>query len=503
MKTKRTIWNIISAIVMQVVIFSTSFVVNKLIIKEYGSSLNGLITSITQFLSYITLLEAGVGPVIKASLYKPLSKNDNKQISDILYASEKFFKKLSFIFLGYVFVLTILYPLVVTSEFNYWFTFSLILIISINVFAEYYFGMTYKLFLQADQKTYIVSLIQIGGYILNLVLVLIFIYFKSDIRILKLGTSIAYIIRPIIQNVIVKKYYNIDFKNCDKEYKLKQKWDGLAQHVAAVVHSNTDVTVLTFFSNFDAISIYSVYSTVTNGLRQVIQSFNDSMESFFGNLLALDKKGNLESKFDNYESLFYMLLAVIYSCSFVLVTPFVKVFTLSIADLNYSQPIFGYLIVIGELIWAIRQPYNNLIKSAGHFKQTRVGAWIEAITNFVISLILVKKYGLIGVAIGTAFAMLIRTIEFIWYSNKNILNRSNWASIKKIVTLLLEFVLIIVFSKYVIFVEYTSYLNWAINAFCVLVLSIVVVLFISLIVNRNFIKNIKLSKKINKKLEEI
>ena len=253
MKTKRTIWNIISAIVMQVVIFSTSFVVKKLIIKEYGSSLNGLITSITQFLSYITLLEAGVGPVIKASLYKPLSKNDNKQISDILYASEKFFKKLSFIFLGYVFVLTILYPLVVTSEFNYLFTFSLILIISISVFAEYYFGMTYKLFLQADQKTYIVSLIQIGGYILNLVLVLIFIYFKSDIRILKLGTSIAYIIRPIIQNVIVKKYYNIDFKKCDKEYKLKQKWDGLAQHVAAVVHSNTDVTVLTFFSNFDAI----------------------------------------------------------------------------------------------------------------------------------------------------------------------------------------------------------------------------------------------------------
>ena len=349
MKNKKTIWNIISALTMQVVIFVTSFIVKKIIIKEYGSNLNGLISSITQFLSYIALLESGVGPVIKASLYKPISKHDEKEINNILYASEKFFRKIAIIFLIYIIILSFIYPIFIGEQFSYWYTFSLIIIISISTFFEYYFGMTYKLYLQSDQKTYIVSLIQIGGYILNLILVLILVHFGSNIHILKLITSISYIIRPILQNIIVKKMYNIDLKKCDKNYKLKQKWDGLAQHIASVIHTNTDITILTIFSTLGNVSIYSVYATVTAGLRQVIQSFNDSIESFFGNMLALEKIEDLKNKFNTYETIFYAILTILYSCGLVLITPFVKVFTLSITLLSFLTilyPLFNVSIVI-------------------------------------------------------------------------------------------------------------------------------------------------------------
>ncbi len=495
MKNKKTIWNIISALTMQVVIFVTSFIVKKIIIKEYGSNLNGLISSITQFLSYIALLESGVGPVIKASLYKPISKHDEKEINNILYASEKFFRKIAIIFLIYIIILSFVYPIFIGEQFSYWYTFSLIIIISISTFFEYYFGMTYKLYLQSDQKTYIVSLIQIGGYILNLILVLILVHFGSNIHILKLITSISYIIRPILQNIIVKKMYNIDLKKCDKNYKLKQKWDGLAQHIASVIHTNTDITILTIFSTLGNVSIYSVYATVTAGLRQVIQSFNDSIESFFGNMLALEKIEDLKNKFNIYETIFYAILTILYSCGLVLITPFVKVFTLSITDLNYSYPLFGYVLIVSEIIWAIRQPYNNLIKSAGHFKQTRIGAWIEASVNIVVSIFLVKKYGLIGVAIGTTTAMIVRTTEFIIYSNKNILKRSNLITIKKNLLMLVEFVIIFIFSKYVIVVPFTSYINWIINALCVFVLSFVITTILNLIVNKDLIKNIQILKK--------
>ena len=40
----------------------------------YGSDVNGLVSSITQFLGYIALVEGGVGGVIRAALYKPLAK---------------------------------------------------------------------------------------------------------------------------------------------------------------------------------------------------------------------------------------------------------------------------------------------------------------------------------------------------------------------------------------------------------------------------------------------
>lgn len=49
--------------------------------KYFGSELNGLVTSITQFLGFITLLEAGVGNVVQSSLYRPLAQKDDAELA--------------------------------------------------------------------------------------------------------------------------------------------------------------------------------------------------------------------------------------------------------------------------------------------------------------------------------------------------------------------------------------------------------------------------------------
>ena len=101
------------------------------------------------------------------------------------------------------------------------------------------------------------------------------------------------------------------------------------------------------------------------------------------------------------------------TCAIVLIVPFISVYTKGVTDANYIRYAFGALIVISEYIWAIRLPYSSLVLAAGHFKETRKGAWVECISNIVISVLLVRAFGLIGVAIGTIVAMAIRTIEFI------------------------------------------------------------------------------------------
>lgn len=121
------------------------------------------------------------------------------------------------------------------------YTLSLVLIISISTLAEYYFGMTYKLYLQAEQKTYITSIIQMVGYILNTLAIIVLVKCNASIQVVKLVSSIIFVLRPIVQNIYVRKKYNINLKDADKDYQLKQKWDGLAQHIAAVIHNNTDI----------------------------------------------------------------------------------------------------------------------------------------------------------------------------------------------------------------------------------------------------------------------
>ena len=100
--------------------------------------------SITQFLSYITLLESGVAGVIRAALYKPLAENDNNKVSGIIMATEGFFRKICLIFVGYAAVLACVFPFIVEGDDGWLSTFAMVLIIALSTISQYYFGITYN-----------------------------------------------------------------------------------------------------------------------------------------------------------------------------------------------------------------------------------------------------------------------------------------------------------------------------------------------------------------------
>ncbi len=490
MRSKKAIYNIISNLMLQFVVVMYGFIVPQIIISNFGSSVNGLISSITQFLAYITLLESGFGPVVKATLYQPIAEKDNKTIKNILKASENFFRTIAGIFIVYIIALTIIYPILVRNEFSNVYTISLILIIAISTFAEYFFGMTYRLYLQAEQKTYIISIIQVFTYILSTITIVILAKLNVSIQIIKLVSSIIFVLRPLLQNYYVRKKYNMNLKDAEGNYKIKQKWDGLAQHVAAVIHSNTDITILTFFCSLTEVSVYSVYYLVVAGIRKIIEAFSSGIDASWGDMIAKNEYENLNEKFDLYEVLYFIVCTIVFASAIVLIVPFVSVYTRDINDANYIRYTFGYLIVISEFIWAIRLPYSSIILAAGHFKETRIGAWIEAISNIVISIVLVFKFGIIGVTIGTIVAMIIRTIEFIYHTNKYVLKRNIFESIKKVFLIVIETIIIFILFKITPQIENTSYVTWSINAIIVSIEACIVTVLLNIMMYKKDMKKI-------------
>ena len=492
MRSKKAIYNIVSSLVLQVVVLISGFIVPKLIISKFGSDVNGLLSSIAQFLAYISLLESGIGPVVRSSLYKPIAEKDNKTIKNILKASERFFRVIALIFVIYLVCLSVVYPFLVQKEFGYLYTFSLVLIISISTFFEYYFGITYQLYLQAEQKTYVTSIIQIITYILNIIFVIVLVKIGASIQIIKLFSGFAFILRPLIQNIYIKKKYNINLKDADESYKLDKKWDGLAQHIAAVVHGNTDITILTIFSKLSEVSVYSVYAMITKGVKSIISAFSGGIDASFGDMIAKNEKDTLNKSFSTYELFYFTIITICYSCTILLIVPFVGVYMKDVTDANYIRPLFGYLLVISEYIWAIRMPYSSITLAAGHFKETRKGAWVEAISNIVISIILVIKYGIVGVAIGTLIAMLIRTIEFIYHTNKYILKRNIFINIKKIISIVVETIIIVLIVRFLpLSFKFNSYINWIVYAIIVFIISSIITITINLIVYKDDRKNLK------------
>lgn len=490
MRSKKALLNIISSLMLQFVALICGFIIPKLIIANYGSNVNGLLSSITQFLAYITLLEAGIGPVIKAALYKPIANKEKNIIENILKAAEKFFKIIAIIFLVYLAILAFIYPIIVSNQFEIFYTMSLVIIISISIFAEYYFGMTYKLYLQADQKTYITSIIQILGYIFNTLAVVVLIKLKTNIHIVKLVSGLIFVLRPIIQNIYVKKKYKINLKKADENYKLEQKWNGLAQHIASVIHNNTDITILTFFTKITEVSVYSVYYLVIKGVTAIVQAFTGGIDASFGDMIAKGEKEQLNKSFNTYELFYFTVITIVYSCTLLLIVPFVKVYTLGINDVNYIRPLFGFLAVLSEFAWSIRLPYSSITLAAGHFKQTRKGAWVESIVNIIISVALVWRYGIIGVAIGTLIAMLIRTVEFIIHTSKYILGRSILISVKKIFLIIIETIGVIFIMSILPNLAITSYVTWVMKAVITASVASIIVLGINIILFKEETKEI-------------
>lgn len=482
--------NISSNLLLQIVVIISGFIVPKLLISSFGSDTYGLVASITQFLSLIMLLEAGIGPVIKAKLYKYIAKDDKHKILLVLKDADKFFKRIGYVFIVYVLVLCLIYP-IMNDEFSSSFTISLIIIMAVSTLFEYFFGIVYNLYLQADKKYYVTSYVQIVCYVLNIILVVVLIHFGASIFVVKIANTLAFVIKPIFQSWYVRKKMKVEFKNVEGEYKIENKFDGLSQHVAYVIYSNTDVTVLTVCANLTAVAIYSVYNLVGTAVKNVVSAFTNGMDSIFGDMMARHEQDALNRSFRIYEYLFYVVSMIIYLCTLILIVPFIRVYTTGINDADYIQPIFGIVLTLATLVGTARVIYSNLAYALGHFKQTNAISWVEAITNVVLSVILVYKFGLIGVAIGTLLSGFIRLVYFMYYSSKVILKRKFSLCLKWLLIMIVEICVVLLLMNTNVFSYIpTNYFEWVIYAAIVLVAMIIFVLVISVLFNFNLSKEV-------------
>ena len=422
-RKKKLMLNSGTSLLYQLVKLLCGFILPRMFLQYYGSAVNGLVSSITQFLGFITLAECGVGAVVQSALYKPLADKDETEISKIIISSEHFFRKIAYLLIIYTVGLIAVYPLITLDSFDYMFTAMLILAISINSFAEYYIGVSYQLLLGADQLGFIRYTINIIATIVNTVACIILMKYGTSIQVVKLTTSFIFMMQPLAMSVIAKKRYHINRKIILTEEPIKQKWNGLAQHIAAVILANTDTVILTFLSTLENVSVYSVYSLVVNGIRGLLLSLTNGVQALFGNMLAKCEMDKLNYAFESFEWIMHIGVTFVFSVTAMLIVPFVSVYTRGIDDANYIAPAFGMLLTLAQGIHCLRLPYISMVYAAGHYKQTQFAAIMEAVINIVVSVVLVSKFGLVGVAVGTVAGISYRTCYFVYYLSKNIINR--------------------------------------------------------------------------------
>lgn len=413
-----TVVNSIFSLLLQATTIISGLILPRLIISTLGSDVNGLVTSLSQFLNFVTLFEGGIGAVIMANLYRPLAERNTEQISSTVKTTRQFYQKISYIFIAYAIGVALIYPLIVRSNFTYGYIASLALILAVSIFVQYNLSLSLKLLLNADKKVALTSLIQIIVVTLNTTATALILNIFPNIHVVKIATATIYLLQPILYSAFVKKYYSLNHHIKPDKALLKNRWSGFGINLASFIHYNTDVIVLTLFTNLDIVSVYSVYALVTTGLRQIIQAISRGIIPSLGNAYASKNTKNLYKIFDKYETVTFLLTFLLFAVGALLITPFVALYTHGVTDANYYQPLLGVLLILAEGVCCLREPYVNMAYSANRFKDVTKHAILEAALNIVISVALVFKFGVIGVAIGTLISMLYRTTFHVWYTKK-------------------------------------------------------------------------------------
>lgn len=481
MRTKKAVLNMAFGLLYQTIAIICGLITPRLILATFGSTYNGVISSATQFLNMINILTMGITGTTRIALYKTLAAGDMLGTSRIIKATKLYMQKIGCCVILYATGLCIVYPYISQNSLTHFENAALIAIVSIGIFAQYFFGISNMTLLNADQSSYVNNIVDSFKVVLNTVCVAFLISIGQSIFVVKLGSSLVFLISPIFLNWYVKQKYNL-VNYCEPDNTALNNRGAVALHqVANIVHDNTDIMVLTFFMDAKQISVYTVYYLVIGKIKNLLQVFTNGMEAAFGNMWVKHEIETLNKVFKAYEHLLFSFTVVIFSCVGTLILPFVSEYTRGVTDVVYYRADFAILITIAEAAFCIRQPYLLLVYATGNYEATKRGALEEAIINLLLSIVLVQFVGINGVVIGTLVANVFRTIQYAFFVSDKILNRSVVLIVKHVVWMFSCMGIIIPLVMYIDgFVFVLGWIGWLIKAFVTFVVALIIAIIFSI-----------------------
>lgn len=468
MRSKQAVRNMAANIILQMIVFLSGIVLPKFFLEEYGSSINGMVNSVNQFLVYLGLAEAGVGTASMVALYGPLAQKDQDEVNAILSATKKFYYRSGYIFGALVAGFVFIYPYIITQQLDAQLVRVMIIILASSTLVDYLLLGKYKVLLTADQKGYVVAYVQAAGTALNMAISIFLIYQHVNVLIVKGTGTLIFAARYFIIRGYAKKYYKgLDFGGVPKTDGLDQRGAAFLHQVVGAIVNNTDTVLLTIClgtRSLIEVSVYSIYNMVVSALNLMFNSFSNGLTAGFGEVISKGEKDILKKSFSNYEYIYMIFVFFVFVCMSVLLIPFVMIYTQNVTDANYVRPVSGILFTLIILLQNIRIPGLTIICAAGHFKETRLQAVLEATINVVVSLSLVWKLGMNGVLIGTMCSYGYRSIDVILYNRKYLVEGSGKTTFKRICRNLIVSLIIITGCFMFVPQEMYSFFVWIIYA---------------------------------------
>lgn len=404
MRTKNTIKNTAYALGGQLFGIILSFVSRTVFINVLGANYLGINGLFNNILSMLSLAELGVGSAIIYSLYKPLAVKDESKIKALmgLYATAYRIIGCTVALLGIILVPFLDY--LIKDNPNLPHLTVIYLMFLSNSVITYFFAYKRSI-IMADQKNYINTINQVRfNFIQNIIQIIILVLTQNYFLYLSVQIICSFSSNLLISKVADKMYPYL--KNGKKEYLNNETKKSVFKNIGAmmshkiggVVVNSTDNILISKFVGVYWVGIYSNYIMIIIMINGVLNQAFTAVTASLGNLNAIESN---EKSNDVFNTLFFVNFWIYGFCSislFILFNPFINVW---LGDKYIMDKSIVIMIVINFFVMGMRQTviaYNNTL---GLFWNDRFKPWFEAIINLVASIILLRKFGIVGVFAGT------------------------------------------------------------------------------------------------------
>ena len=408
--------NIFTGFLGQFITLITGFICRTIFIQCLKTEYLGVSGLFTNILSVLSLAELGVGSAINYALYKPLAEKYKREVSEYMNFYSKAYTSIGIIIFIIGICLLPFFKYLIKDTPNIKENINLIYIIYLSNTSIGYFFSYKSALINADQRNYIVSLVNYLRVILQALIQIVTLLITKNFLLYLIIEFIFSIIENLVIAYITNKLY--PFVKVNKKNKLEKSKknkliadirDLMINKLSGVLVNNTDNLIITYFNGLVTVGLCSNYNLLINIINTTLKQFFNGIQASLGNLNAVESKEKRELYFNMMNLINFWLFGFCTICIVFLINDVITIWIgkdyLLPNSIKYILAVNFYIVGMQNSVWSYKV-------TSGIFKQGRFILAIMAIINLILSIILGNKIGLLGILLATTIARLTTNV---WY----------------------------------------------------------------------------------------
>ena len=410
-RTANSLRNAKVALVFYCVNLVLQFFSRKIFLDHLGAEVLGLNTTAQNLLSFLNLVELGIGTAVSYNLYKPLFDGDRKVINDIVSIQGWLYRRIALVVIAGACVLMCFFPLIFAkAEVPLWYTYGTFLALLTSALLGYFVNYR-QIVLSADQKEYKVTYCLKGGMAVKNIVQIIAIYMADNGYLwwLVIEFVSAFFIAWALNHAIRKEYPWLS-PDLNKGGRLRIKYPQIItktkqlffHKIGGFVLSQTSPLVIYAYASLTLVAIYGNYMLIIMGVTSLMNALFNGIGASIGNLVAEGDKRKIKLI---YWKITFIRMWIASAICFVIYMCGNAFMTLWIGE-GFLLPQMPFIILIMNAFITLTRTNDNFLAAYGLYQDI----WspiTEAILNLGLSILLGFYWGLSGILAGVFISLFI------------------------------------------------------------------------------------------------